>query len=69
MVFKATSEDNFLIPNEEYSDLQDAIFNIISYLEIIEDYCEQNMEYSKIYPLLIMFKHLNEEKKRITSKF
>jgi len=63
------SDGMFEMTKEQFFEIQEAMRNIQSYLDIMHDYCDCNADYPKICPLPIIINNINAEGKRITDKF
>jgi len=63
------SNNNYEMTEEQFDEIQDAMCNIGSLLDIMKDYCEYNAEKAKICPLIKMVEYIQSEKRRITNKF
>lgn len=66
---KKNSNNNYEIPETQFLEIQEAMHNIGVLLDIMYDYCDYNVENSKVYPLITMIEQLHLEKKKITEKF
>jgi len=63
------SVGKYEMTKEQFFEIQEAMRNIQSYLNIMHDYCDCNADYPKISPLPIIIDNINVERKRITDKF
>lgn len=52
----------------DYAEIMCAVNDINCYLEVLADYCEHNIENTKIYPLVKIIEQLQKEGQNIISK-
>ncbi len=63
------SQGNYIMTENEYFEIQNAISNITNLTNILHVYFEYNCEDIKINPLLILSEQIKLECTKITEKF
>ncbi len=54
---------------DDYDELENALYEIRSMLNIMQGYCEYYADSIEVFPLLTLIKKIKAESKRITDKF